>query len=370
MESVDRTSWVYTHADGSSAEEYIDQHELRCMICTEGFSDAVALVGCGHVFCRSCVEAWFETQGQARLTCPLDRNPVESRASLLPPPLDLSAALARLWLKCECGFAGEPLRHSECPLLRCPFADSGCFFHATDKTAKRLHAKECAFRDTWCAECFPEGRSDRIHPARTPAPEHHDRATCTYISPLLTWSPSLSFLMTPTDLVRALYVPRLRRPDDGLPMLVHSAMPLASEITSFECRYHWVPYRHAIRLFHPSIQLPSPYLVSQHSYVCFMFQLNYGLRLISIRLHPAHYQVVDALNNSVSSFMEANGMPETHPISVGRLTPECITMVGKNSTTTVGEVGEINIEFQDARVEVKGGTRVHSQMGDFVHWME
>ncbi|KAJ3402754.1 E3 ubiquitin-protein ligase NRDP1 [Chytriomyces hyalinus] len=117
MESVDRTSWVYTHADGSSAEEYIDQHELRCMICTEGFSDAVALVGCGHVFCRSCVEAWFETQGQSRLTCPLDRTAVESRAALLPPPLDLSAALARLWLKCECGFVGDPLRHSECPLL-------------------------------------------------------------------------------------------------------------------------------------------------------------------------------------------------------------------------------------------------------------
>ncbi|KAI8618736.1 hypothetical protein BC830DRAFT_902911 [Chytriomyces sp. MP71] len=67
METVDRTTWTYlAPADGETedVDEYIDAHSLRCMICTEGFSDPVQVAECGHRFCRSCLHAWFHSQGQ------------------------------------------------------------------------------------------------------------------------------------------------------------------------------------------------------------------------------------------------------------------------------------------------------------------
>jgi hypothetical protein len=48
-----------------------------CPICQENFSrddPPVKLPGCGHVFCISCVLAWFRSGGRNSNTCPLDRT--------------------------------------------------------------------------------------------------------------------------------------------------------------------------------------------------------------------------------------------------------------------------------------------------------
>jgi hypothetical protein len=66
-------------------KQYIDNlQSLRpssaqgpCPICQENFSrddPPVRLPGCGHVFCRSCVLAWFSSGRRNSNTCPLDRT--------------------------------------------------------------------------------------------------------------------------------------------------------------------------------------------------------------------------------------------------------------------------------------------------------
>ncbi|KAF2633318.1 hypothetical protein BU25DRAFT_453101 [Macroventuria anomochaeta] len=51
-----------------------------CSICHEFYSSPVLLPGCGHIFCRTCITAWFATGAN---TCPMDR-----KVLFLPSPTD------------------------------------------------------------------------------------------------------------------------------------------------------------------------------------------------------------------------------------------------------------------------------------------
>ncbi|KAJ3357864.1 hypothetical protein HDU83_002992 [Entophlyctis luteolus] len=288
-------------------------------------------------------------------------------------------------IACDCGYAGLARSHltpsdnadtrSVCPLLRCRNADRGCNYVAHDGTGRVLHEMSCAVRDAWCHRCFgpqeatvlDNGGDDGARAFMQQQQMH--RAVCRFETPLLDWSPSLKFTTTPTQVLRLAH--RLRQNtgnnQDAPVALVYSGMQTASEITSFPCKYFFLPYSQCINLFFPAINLPPVRFCHDMSYICFMFQDPEGLRMVSVRLYPRSEEFIPSLRGAMDGFLEANGIPKTHPVSVLRSVrrPECIVVMGRNGDDS----GEMNIEFVDGRVEVRGGTRAHEQMYDFVHFL-
>ncbi|KAH6642498.1 hypothetical protein C7974DRAFT_103291 [Boeremia exigua] len=71
----------------------------ECSICQEPYSDEapkqpVILPECGHIFCRSCITAWFASGGRNANTCPVDRrvlfqNTADPPTSLQTRPQEL-----------------------------------------------------------------------------------------------------------------------------------------------------------------------------------------------------------------------------------------------------------------------------------------
>lgn len=74
-------------AAGEAADEEDD-----CPICQDTMADAVALVPCGHRFCRSCATTWVEGH---QSTCPVCRQAVAQDAH--PPCMDGGDGAVSLW---------------------------------------------------------------------------------------------------------------------------------------------------------------------------------------------------------------------------------------------------------------------------------
>ncbi|KAJ3071310.1 hypothetical protein HDU98_005511 [Podochytrium sp. JEL0797] len=80
--------------------------------------------------------------------------------------------------------------------------------------------------------------------------------------------------------------------------------------------------------------------------------------------------MVHSLRGAVDAFLEANGIPETQPISVGNQRPECVVVVGVNREEPgIPENGETNIEFMDMRFPATGGYRAHAKLSEFVTFL-
>ncbi|KAJ3017906.1 UNVERIFIED_CONTAM: hypothetical protein HDU68_011422 [Siphonaria sp. JEL0065] len=243
------------------------------------------------------------------------------------PKPEIAATLNCLRVVCQvegCMFDGSKADHIDCPGLVCPVRDRGCDFVAADLTALLLHKNSCLLRDAFCPKCFPQIQpNDNIRLE----PDLDHRKSCTHETRLLDWSPFLKFGMKPGKVFRevnrvSLYAHFRHLPEQDQPTIVYSGMQTASEITSFE--------------------------------------------LVSIRLYPLHYQLVQTVQDSVDSFLETNAIPKTEPISVGNKRLECIVVVGSNREENVQE---FNIEFMDARFPAKGGFRAHAQLDDFVTFL-
>ncbi|KAI9314357.1 hypothetical protein BDR26DRAFT_887202 [Obelidium mucronatum] len=355
MDSIDRSSWRFDSWAGGDVDAQLDTLDLRCLVCTEGFSAPVSL-RCGHVFCASCLAAWREHSD----SCPVDRRRLDGEVAKHEAEID--ATLACLRVVCtasDCAFDGRKSDHTRCPLLKCSFKD--CNHFCADLTALFLHRKKCEKRDSFCAECFGDLQDEN----RETVQEH--RKSCSFETPLIDWSPTLKFGMSPAKVFREVHRFALNAnfrhlPEQDQPSIVYSAMQTAQEITSFDCRYFFAPYRHCMHLFHPNLNLPNSTFTSSTSYVCFLFQLNMGLRLVSIRLYPLHYQLVDRLGSCLDAFLDTHSIPKTEPISFSIRRPECLVAIGASAE----EGGELNIEFVDSRFPAKGGFRAHAQLDDFV----
>lgn len=71
-----------TEAMGYEVERFAEKvnDNYICSICTEVFKDPIMLSFCEHIYCRECIEEWFEKSQN----CPEDRRP--ATASDLKPP--------------------------------------------------------------------------------------------------------------------------------------------------------------------------------------------------------------------------------------------------------------------------------------------
>ncbi|ORY37399.1 hypothetical protein BCR33DRAFT_721441 [Rhizoclosmatium globosum] len=366
MDSIDRSTWRYVNSSADKdkdIDELLDTLDLRCTICTDGFISPATLPGCGHTFCSSCLSVWISNSN----TCPLDRRAL-GPAEHPQPARAIQDTLNWLNIECECGFEGILKDHSNCcPLLKCDWLN--CNYFATERTAWFQHKKQCPHRETFCSTCFPT-HLDPLLPPSTELLAH--RRECILETPLLEWSPTLSFGSQPGRVFREVHrysadmLQYRHLPEADRPTIVYSGMQIAQEITSFQCRYFFHSYRHCQHLFHPSLNLPHYAFCSENSYVCFLFEENMGLRLVSIRLWPRHYQLQKRLDDAVRAFSQQADIPETEPVSfkVSERRPETVVVVGRNHEE--GGENEINIEFIDRRFPPAGGPRAHNQLLEFV----
>ena len=69
-----------------------DAEEDNCPICQDAMADAVALVPCGHRFCRECATTWIEGH---QSNCPVCRQPVAQDAH--PPCMDGGNGAVSFW---------------------------------------------------------------------------------------------------------------------------------------------------------------------------------------------------------------------------------------------------------------------------------
>ncbi|KAJ3113513.1 hypothetical protein HK100_001960 [Physocladia obscura] len=122
---------------------------LQCAVCSDGLDEPRKLAGCGHYFCRSCIEAWLRTNA----TCPIDRHPA-SLGGLEQPDRLVVAMLGDLRIACSlCDFRGAQSAH-QCPQFACPAP--GCGFCGADNDHLLRH-------------------TERAHPALHPAPSPRAR---------------------------------------------------------------------------------------------------------------------------------------------------------------------------------------------------
>ncbi|KAJ3296279.1 hypothetical protein HDU79_007175 [Rhizoclosmatium sp. JEL0117] len=176
--------------------------------------------------------------------------------------------------------------------------------------------------------------------------------------PLLEWSPTLSFGSPPDRVFNQVH-------RSSGEIIEYSDLPIAPEITSFQCRYFFTSYRNCQHLFHTSLNLPHHFVSNDFSYVCFMFEENMGLRLVSIRLWPRHHQMVDRLDDAARAFSRQLDFTEAGNVSykISERRPETVVVVGRN----IEEGGdEVNIEFFDRRFPPAGGPRAHNQLLEVV----
>ncbi|KAJ3013020.1 UNVERIFIED_CONTAM: E3 ubiquitin-protein ligase NRDP1 [Siphonaria sp. JEL0065] len=341
MNILDRTVWQYALPlplfERESLDEYVDAFDLRCGICTEPLSEPVVAKECRHVFCKACLEVWRSFSA----LCPVDRIKIDEA--------DLesfcSEKLDALLIICKCGYTGTRDTHRNCELLKCRYHHEGCPFYAQDGTALNLHSKDCTFIPTSCSQC--NMGDNQIH-----------RQQCSFQIPLLDWAPSLSFGMSPTDLMKILW------PSDEDPYLPYTSLSSSPEITSFECKSYSLPYVnfYTMDIFKCAVSLPSPLLCDFESTVVFMFQKDFGLRMISFRLliDCNAQQLAKLLYGDFCKRNAVPRVPQNNTLSVSKTRSDVWLAVGRN----VKNRREFNIELFDARVEFKGGFRVHAQVND------
>ncbi|KAI9337502.1 hypothetical protein BDR26DRAFT_863731 [Obelidium mucronatum] len=299
MNILDRSVWQYRlpASEPLSLDEYLDSHDLRCAICTDGLSDPVRAS-------PACRPLTGESPGE---------SPLESAVA--------KPQLAALRVACRCGFDGAADKHRGCILLQCRF--DGCRFEGADGTALNLHtANLCASKES---------------------AEDHWRE-CRFPVPLVEWAPSLSFGMSPTDLMKVLW------PNDQEdPHLPYTSLWRSPEVTSFECRIYSVPYEsfYTLDIINATKmrQFPSPEICDYKSSVMFSFQPDFGLRMVSFKL------LVDCRQTELLAKAHSVCFKSTDGVSVA---------VGRNGKNRE----EFDIDIFDARVEVLGGLGAYAQAAE------
>ena len=86
--------------------------DLVCIMCHLALREPVQIARCGHRFCSVCFEKFkdFSRQHGVALTCPLDRNPVETHQVF--SDMAATRAVLALCVRCEenpngCEWTGE-----------------------------------------------------------------------------------------------------------------------------------------------------------------------------------------------------------------------------------------------------------------------
>ena len=70
--------------------------ELMCCICTDVLEDAVQLIPCQHLYCRSCLLNWLSVKA----ICPVDGQRVNEKC-VTPAPRSIQNMLSKLNVRCD-----------------------------------------------------------------------------------------------------------------------------------------------------------------------------------------------------------------------------------------------------------------------------
>ncbi|KAJ3314023.1 hypothetical protein HDU76_002496 [Blyttiomyces sp. JEL0837] len=225
----------FIYDDESLTTTTFPDNPLLCTICTEPLLDPQRTHPCRHHFCSACILRWMESSK----TCPMDRNPIYE--TLMEADGDVVRRLDALWIVCECGYKGPRVGH----LGGGGKGVSGCLEEHTPLCRASLDIQE--------------------------------------------WFPNLRFGMTPTEVARFMYCNKDFR-------LYFHDLPIATEVTNFECRYFWHSFpfanhlltRELVNILPTVYNLMSPYLMQHltrpyYAYICLQFHESHGLCMISIR---------------------------------------------------------------------------------------
>jgi hypothetical protein len=89
--------------------------QYTCLICQNIFKNPVKLTGCGHIFCKDCIDSYSIGQGNTSSpTCPLCRAKFQNEDVV--PENSLRNEMNKKKVKCECGkqmFLSEYSTHSD-----------------------------------------------------------------------------------------------------------------------------------------------------------------------------------------------------------------------------------------------------------------
>jgi len=131
---------------------FVDEvpHHLTCPICAGVFQEPVLVNGCGHEYCRGCLEAAVERKRQ----CPICRTPV-SGGSYFTPLRRVSSEVAQLLIKCPNAEEGckvkialsELAQHRQVcsyEVVPCPHHVHGCTFEALRESFS-THLDNCPY---------------------------------------------------------------------------------------------------------------------------------------------------------------------------------------------------------------------------------
>ncbi|XP_070580265.1 protein rtoA-like [Ptychodera flava] len=127
--------------------------ELVCCIC-QGVLDMPVETPCRHVFCKTCIETWLNTNS----SCPTCRKRFTGRAKLQPVLPIVANMINKMLMKCDyaehgCS-EGIQLEHHALHVKHCEFEPIDCWNAGCDKKILRReryeHEKECMYSSVRC----------------------------------------------------------------------------------------------------------------------------------------------------------------------------------------------------------------------------
>ncbi|KAJ3333194.1 E3 ubiquitin-protein ligase NRDP1 [Blyttiomyces sp. JEL0837] len=310
MNSID-LPFTYTppaHHDPSTS--YPDD-SLLCTICTEPLVNPKRTNPCNHIFCHLCISTWL----QQSITCPMDRTPISG--NLMMPDEEFLKRLDELVIRCQCGYEGARSGHLDFDgMVGCMVKCEVC-----EKAVKRLEYE------------------DHFSPCRSTLD-------------IQQWFPTLRFGMSPTEVTRLIF----QQPNNYIYRSFQD-LPVANEVTNFECRYIWYPTNQLEHLLSPTLlQLFSQEVYEYEyddPYLCFLFHEVNGLCMISLRSMDQN-TFLDAFMDlfgiePINEEERIEGDEETVARNVDR--KGCIVWLGN----CVWDVGLANVEFVDPRCVARNG---------------
>lgn len=104
-------------------------NEFICSICHEVLHDPVKLIGCDHIFCRTCIVPVAQSLDKNRRICPLDSIKIKKGEIEEPPRVFVA-----LWKELK---------------IKCRYANQGCNEEVAIETLDD-HTKKCQFNVSTC----------------------------------------------------------------------------------------------------------------------------------------------------------------------------------------------------------------------------